>query len=562
VSFVSFVLDSTLKVSLVVCAGLALAGLLRRRSAAARHWVLAATVVCAAALPLLEQLVPAWGVTSASFGIAARAGQTPQVSVDVAADTAGASSGAVETARAGSPAPSRWSPWRLLERTWMLGAAASTLILLIGLVRLAWLASRATEIAEGPWASIAADVAREYGVWRRVELLQSDHPSLLVTWGLFKPRVIIPKAALGWSEDRIRVVLRHELAHISRGDWIVQLAGEAIRAVYWFNPLVWLACTRLRDESEHACDDEVLKRIEGPEYAAHLLELARALKAESAPRVPAPAVARSSSLERRVRAMLDASLVRTPTSRVVRFVTGAALLVLTIGIAAAQTGPSVLSGTVYDSTGAPVPGAHVALVNTRTQAKYEVKADDAGRYEFVPLPADSYQLETEVPAFKRAGEPISLSGKTVRRDVTLSLGELKETVTVSGSPATGAGADTPAANASQELPPSARAGFQRALSECQPSATGGRVRPPRKIKDVRPVYPKHLIDAGIEGSVVLKATVGTDGLVRELSVVKGVMADLDNAAIEAVRLWQFDGTLLNCSPVEVTFNTTVNFKLK
>ena len=88
------------------------------------------------------------------------------------------------------------------------------------------------------------------------------------------------------------------------------------------------------------------------------------------------------------------------------------------------------------------------------------------------------------------------------------------------------------------------------------------MRPPRKLKDVKPIYPKDLVDSGIGGTVVLRATIGTDGMVRDINVVKGVHPGLDGAAVEAVRQWQFDGTLLNCTPVEVVFNTTLNFSTK
>jgi TonB family protein len=558
VTYVSFVLDGAIKVSLVVGVGLLLAGLFRRRSAAVRHWILAATIGCAAVLPVFQALMPSWHVLPMS--VAAQLEPARQVPSEAASAARGSVTTEIDRVEVSAPTSSGQALWPLLESAWLLGVAASVLVLGVGLARLGWLAAQAVPVTTGPWVEIGTEVAREYGLRRRVLLLQSEHPSLLVTWGLLRPRVIIPRAALAWSAERIRVVLRHELAHIVRGDWLIQLAGEAVRAAYWFNPLVWLACTRLRDESEHACDDEVLKRTERTEYAAHLLELARALKAESAPQVPAPAVARSSSLERRIRAMLDANLVRTPTSRAVRFVTGAALLALTIGVAAAQSGPTTLSGTIYDPTGAPAAGAKVVLSNARTDARFEVKADESGRFEFVPLPADAYLLEAELPGFKRASDPVTLTGKSVRRDLTLSLGELKETVTVSGRP--GAAATTaPLSQQTPDFVSAARAKFQKLVSECQPSSTGGRIRPPHKIKDVRPVYPPHLIDAGIEGSVELKATVGTDGRVRELSVVKGVTPDLDNAALDAVRQWQFDGTLLNCNPVEVSFNTTVNFKL-
>ena len=97
------------------------------------------------------------------------------------------------------------------------------------------------------------------GCDRPVTLLQSSHPSLLVTWGLARPKMILPSAAGAWTDERARVVLSHELAHIRRGDWIVQLSAELLRAFYWFNPLLWVACRQLRLESEHACDDEVMQ---------------------------------------------------------------------------------------------------------------------------------------------------------------------------------------------------------------------------------------------------------------------------------------------------------------
>ncbi len=555
----SLFLDSTLKVSLVILAGLAVSRLLRRRSAAVRHCVLAATILCALATPILEQVLPAWGIRADRFASSheSQAGNPP-----AALSTNQAAIELSETVDAQPSAPPPLaSPAGLLAPAWLFGSAFSLLVLGVGLVRLDWLASRAEPVSTGPWAAIARDVAREYALKRPVHLLQSDHPSLLVTWGLMQPRVIIPRAALSWSDDRIRIVLRHELAHIRRGDWVVQLAGEVLRAAYWFNPLLWIACARLREESEQACDDEVLSHVAGPEYATHLLELARALKSESAPRVPAPAVARSSSLERRIRAMLDARLTRTPTTRSVRFLTGAAMFALTIGIAAAQTGPSTLSGSVADSSGAPVAGVTVALISTNSQARFEVKTDDGGRFQFVPLPGETYVLQAQRAGFKKFEDRITLSGKNVRRDLKLTLGELQETITLKAGPSTTSdnlGNKIRDAGSVRSAEPD-RSAFQRALETCTVSPSGGQIRPPRKIKDVRPIYPASLQDAKVSGSVGLRAVIRTDGLVGELQVVSSAHPDLDNAALEAVRQWQFDGTLLNCTPVEVVMNVTVNF---
>ena len=209
-----------------------------------------------------------------------------------------------------------------MRTAWLAGAAVGLSILLIGLLRLAWLAVHARRITHGRWYDLGrGNIAQLWTSASGDAARRARHPSLLVTWGLARPKVILPAAAAAWTDERARVVLSHELAHIRRGDWIVQLSAELLRAIYWFNPLLWLACRRLRLESEHACDDEVMSRgVEGTDYATHLIELARALNQRRHMWFPAPAMARPSSLERRVRAMLNVHHDRGSISRGTRAV--------------------------------------------------------------------------------------------------------------------------------------------------------------------------------------------------------------------------------------------------
>jgi TonB family protein len=561
----TLLLDSTLKVSVVILTGLAIAAALRNRSAAARHAVVASSIVCALALPVLEQIVPRWGWSSRTQPTVSRTAPTGAATIETP-QPAGEPiefSAAVRADASATP-PSRITS--AIAPAWLAGAGIGLLLLAIGLGRLTWLASSARRIESGTWTDLADAIARDLGIRRPVHLLESPHPSLLVTWGLWQPKVLLPMAARSWPDDRAAIVLRHELAHIRRGDWIIQLAGEVLRSAYWFNPLLWIACARLRQESEQACDDEVLTSgVAGPDYASHLVELARLLKSQSAqaaPRLPAPAIARSSSLERRVRAMLDARLARTPITRIARLATGGALLAFTVAVASAQTGPVSFSGTVVDETGRPVPDASVVLSNNQSRAKFEVKTDGSGKFQFVPLPADSYTLQTMMPGFKKTEEAVTLSGKRVTRDVRLTLGELQETINIRATLRDAAEAtpeSTEKRAARLKFEEGARGGFQQELAGCQASSTGGRVRPPRKIKDVKPIYPETMRDSGTAGKVLLKATIATDGTVRDVQVVKSVHPDLDNAAVEAVRQWLFDGTMLNCNPVDVTMNVSIDF---
>jgi protein TonB len=88
---------------------------------------------------------------------------------------------------------------------------------------------------------------------------------------------------------------------------------------------------------------------------------------------------------------------------------------------------------------------------------------------------------------------------------------------------------------------------------------GGNISPPKKLRDVRPVYPANARAGNVSGSVLLEATIGRDGAVRNLKVLRGV-PELDRAAMGAARLWRFTPTLLNGQPIEVFMSITMNFE--
>lgn len=87
---------------------------------------------------------------------------------------------------------------------------------------------------------------------------------------------------------------------------------------------------------------------------------------------------------------------------------------------------------------------------------------------------------------------------------------------------------------------------------------GGRIMAPKKIKDVPPVYPALARSAGVSGEVQIEATIGADGKVVDATVVRSI-ALLDQAALDAVRQWEYLPTMLNGVPVPVVVNVTVNF---
>jgi len=289
--------------------------------------------------------------------------------------------------------------------------------------------------------------------------------------------------------------------------------------------------------------------VDGTDYATHLIDLARALNQRRYTWFPAPAMARPSSLERRVRAMLTTSLDRASISGRTRAAIFVLLFAVTAAVAAAQSGFATFSGSIVDETSRGIPGTTVSLTNEARQAKYEVKTNASGQFEFVGLPSGDYALEAKGMGFRVVRENVTVAGKNFQRTYTLRVGTLAETVTVIDS-----GRDV------QPSTISVKEEIVAPKTECVPSDAGGQIKPPKKVRSLNPTYPASLRGTATEGVVILSGRIGLDGYITDISVLREVHPDLASAAVTAVREWRYSETLLNCQPVDVGITITVNFK--
>jgi protein TonB len=94
-----------------------------------------------------------------------------------------------------------------------------------------------------------------------------------------------------------------------------------------------------------------------------------------------------------------------------------------------------------------------------------------------------------------------------------------------------------------------------------PVRVGGAIKQPTKLKNVPPVYPPIAQSARVQGVVIIEATIGADGKVKDAKVLRSIPL-LDQAALDAVKQWVFTPTLLNNVPVPVIMTVTVNFTLQ
>ena len=221
-----------LKVSLVLALTLAIGATMRRSSAALRHLIYCCGL--AGALLLILTLIapagsPAFRINSLSVPATVRIARgTPALAASVLRDL----------------------PW-----LWLAG----TVLLL-------------ARIAVGYWR-----VARYVRNAGHAETTYAD-VSVPVVVGLGRAVILLPHSSADWPPERLDAALRHERAHLRRGDLWTLLLSHVTCAVYWFHPLAWLAAAQMRREQEQACDDAVILSGLAPDlYAEALIAAARNL---------------------------------------------------------------------------------------------------------------------------------------------------------------------------------------------------------------------------------------------------------------------------------------------
>src|SRR5260370_9964293 len=122
-----------------------------------------------------------------------------------------------------------------------------------------------------PDRDLSVELAQSLGIRHPVEVLETPEGTMPMTFGIVRPAVFMPVDAAGWSDERRRIVLLHELAHVSRGDVATQLLARLAVVLNWWDPLAWTAWREFLKERERATDDLVLQAgASASGYASHL----------------------------------------------------------------------------------------------------------------------------------------------------------------------------------------------------------------------------------------------------------------------------------------------------
>jgi beta-lactamase regulating signal transducer with metallopeptidase domain len=441
-----------LKTTALLLVGAAVAFALRRASSGARHLVWLATLAGVLVLPPLARLAPLHlevlprGFLAPAEPVPAaearplrpedstsRAQDAPlstaRSSLRVAAHAAPAAGAGIASGLPGAPS---------------VRAGLLAVWIVVGLGVLAYLAMGAYAVRrivrtarplDGPeWASLLSEAADRLDLAELPNLVASDRAGVPFACGAWRATVVLPTGAAEWSEERRRLVLFHELAHVKRRDLLGHSLGRLACAVYWFHPLVWSAARRLRAESERACDDLVLAcGNRASDYAEHLLDIVAPAQRGGVP-VTALPIARRKEFEGRMLAILDPGLRRgrpRPMHAAV-LVVGVATLVVTVA-ASAPARPTASEPTPA-APKRPRPAA--PAVHESATRREEPETPDADRDEHLqnenaadderPRPIDPSRRATLLRVLRTDADA------SVRRTAAWALAQTHDAAAVAG----------------------------------------------------------------------------------------------------------------------------------
>lgn len=468
------------------------------------------------------------------------------------------------------------------EPNFILGLVTAIILLISGvmLIRLA----KSYKSLKNLHASLSKDnlstiSAFEGSGFDRVKLSFYEHPLVPFTFGWKNPIIVLP-TSIQDDPEKVRMAIQHELVHIKRGDYLLQLFLSVIESLFWFHPLIQWGAREIEAYREISCDQEVLNTtgISLKKYASMLYELLplnRGLGSFSV-----SMAVQQSTLKKRIQTMKYHKMYKTSVKRSLFFL-GVMILGVTLPIACSDLrGPQSISDEELVNTSITLmdPGF---LVNGNEVTKFrnftkEVQLNgglSVGLRDYGTIVVSGSEFEGSLRIGKIENNKISFTHNELNFEI-VSESELlngnEAELWVKHYPKRFSSSLTYLAASKlrdgsfiESLSPELRGdlftddnGDPFVVVEEMPKLIGGLASVQSKVE-----YPELAKRAGIEGKVVLQFIVNENGDVENPKVVKGIGGGCDEAAVAAVSKAKFEPGIQRGKPVRVQFSLPIVFRL-
>tara|TARA_R110002111_G_scaffold2705_4_gene17937 strand:+ start:22881 stop:24800 length:1920 start_codon:yes stop_codon:yes gene_type:complete len=344
-----FLLDIVIKSTVILVSAFVMTRLMRHSSASVRHYVWGVAIFATLALPVINGCLPKWTIDAfsasnpaADHSIESLPDALPlfknphpalmSVPASKPQQQPASRNSSVNVVEINSlkniPAllPDTATFWNVF---WLTGVVLMLIRLAIMRIQLQTVSRECDVVTEGRLFDSLETCRAELGHPQSVRLLITDQPIIPMTWGVLHPSILLPRETESWPEHEVRCVFLHELAHVSRRDCLSQLVVQISCALYWFNPLVWIAARCVLIERELACDDIVLRNgTRASDYVAQLMQVVSRFQSNRMLESTTVSMAARNGFAQRLKAILHETQDRRP----VRLRTMVSLVVAFIGL--------------------------------------------------------------------------------------------------------------------------------------------------------------------------------------------------------------------------------------
>ncbi|RNL51703.1 M56 family metallopeptidase [Pedobacter jejuensis] len=185
---------------------------------------------------------------------------------------------------------------------YLIGIALQLFVIIKGYSKLNRFKNQGLSNIPEEWKLIFATVTANLKINKKVAFHLSEIVNVPLVIGYLKPVVLFPLALVNQLDnDQVEAILIHELSHIRRNDFLLNLIKTAIETFLFYNPFVWMAGKFIHIEREHACDDLVLKATGKPLNYAHALLKLELLKDKTSPAYALAATGKTQNLYQRIK---------------------------------------------------------------------------------------------------------------------------------------------------------------------------------------------------------------------------------------------------------------------
>lgn len=432
-----------------------------------------------------------------------------------------------------------------------------------------------------PLSSIDAEASESTG--RPVRVAYNDHPLVPFTFGWKQPVVVLPSVIKG-DKEKQAMALHHELVHIRRRDYLLQLVLSMIESLFWFHPLIRYGSKEIDTYREISCDQEVLNRhaFSPKKYASLLVQL---VPLQTGPGALSVSMAvRESTLKQRIQTMQYHTLYRSSLKRSIVFLL-LMVLGITLPIACSDLrGPDAVSMDKLENTSFIISGGTVTangdeiftlekgsgITSTGLYALV-INLNNHGIFKISPARFDgakqlgtvsgnviefthgsvNYRIQTESEILN------NINSAPIWVDHTAtSLTDFTHGSVPAGTPLNDFLTRYKNNSKSSSSASDKKEDFF-VVVEKMPEPIGGMAGVQSRVQ-----YPDMARRAGIEGRVTVRFVVNEEGNVENAEVVRGIGGGADQEALRVVRETKFKPGIQRGKPVRVQFALSVNFKLE